>query len=363
VRILHIDEQTGWRGGEQQASYLIRGLVERGHACAIAGRPGSAFLTADHGVDLLQRFAAPFRGEFDLWSAYRLARAALRLEVDILHAHTSHALTYAVLARQIAGRGKVVASRRVDFPPRPNPFSRWKYRRADHIVAISNKIAQVMREFGVPETQMSVVHSGIDPERFDVAPLPRSELGTPEGVPLLGNVAALVGHKDHATLIAAMPIVLAAFPDAHLVIAGDGPLRADLERRIAELRVGHAVRLLGFRNDIPRLLKALDVFVMSSKEEGLGTSILDAMAAGVPVVATDGGGIPEMVRDGETGLLSPVGDAESLGRSIVRMVEDREFRNRSVAQAAAMVQAEFTWSEMAGGNLRIYQELARANLK
>lgn len=363
MRILHIDEQIGWRGGEQQASYLIRGLVERGHACAIAGRPGSAFLTADHGVDLLERFAAPFRGEFDLWSAFKLARAARRLEIDILHAHTSHALTSAVLARQIAGRGKVVASRRVDFPPRPNPFSRWKYQRADRIVAISNRIAQVMREFGVPEAQMSVVHSGIDPERFDVVPLPRAELGIPEGVPLLGNVAALVGHKDHATLIAAMPIVLDAFPDARLVIAGDGPLRTDLERRIAELRVGHAVRLLGFRNDIPRLLKALDVFVMSSKEEGLGTSILDAMAARVPVVATDGGGIPEIVRDGETGLLSPVGEAESLGRSMVRMVEDREFRNRSVAQAAAMVQAEFTWSEMADRNLRIYQELARTDPK
>jgi glycosyltransferase involved in cell wall biosynthesis len=159
-------------------------------------------------------------------------------------------------------------------------------------------------------------------------------------------------------LLAAMPVVLDAFPDAHLVIAGEGPLRTDLERQLDELRIGHAVHLLGFRDDIPRLLKTLDVFVMSSKEEGLGTSILDAMAAGVPVVATSGGGIPEVVEDGQTGLLVAVGDAEALGRAIVRMVEDRALRTHSIAHAAAKVQAEFTWTRMAERNLRIYEELA-----
>lgn len=358
MRILHIDEQSGWRGGEQQASYLIRGLVERGHLCAIAGRRGSPFLTRDHGVDLVARVAAPFRGEIDLWSAWVVARAVRRLEIDILHAHTSHGLTYSVVAQMLARRGKVVASRRVDFPPRANGFSRWKYRRADHIVAISHRIAEVMRTFGVPDRKLSVVHSGIDPSRFDVDPLPRSALGIPEGLPLLGNVAALVGHKDHATLIAAMPVVLESLPEAHLVIAGEGPLRAEIERQIGELGVGHAVHLLGYRDDVPRLIKALDVFVMSSKEEGLGTSILDAMAAGVPVVATDGGGIPEMVEDGETGLLAAAGDAEALGRAVVRMVNDRELRSRSVARAGAMVETKFTWNEMVSGNMRTYEELA-----
>ena len=358
MKILHIDEQSGWRGGEQQASYLIRGLVERGHSCAIAGRPESPFLTRDHGVDLLARIEAPFRGEIDLWSAWVVARDVRRLGIDILHAHTSHALTYAILARMIARRGSVVASRRVDFPPRGNAFSRWKYHRADRVIAISHRIAEVMRAFGVSDTKLSVVHSGIDPSRFDVEPLPRADLGVPEGVPLLGNVAALVGHKDQATLIAAMPAILKSYPRAHLIIAGDGPLRESLERLIAELDVKHAVHLLGFRDDVPRLLKALDVFVMSSKEEGLGTSVLDAMAAGVPVVATDGGGIPEAVRDGVTGLLAPVGDPESLGNAIIRMLGDRELRTRLIASAVAMVETEFTWTRMASENVRVYEDLA-----
>ena len=128
------------------------------------------------------------------------------------------------------------------------------------------------------ESRIQVVHSCIDPGRFDVEPLSRSELGVPEGVPLLGNVAALVDHKDQATLLAAMPGVLGKLPDLHLVIAGEGELRATLEHQIEHLRIGRAVRLLGFRNDVARLLRTLDAFVMSSKEEGLGTSVLDAMA-------------------------------------------------------------------------------------
>ncbi len=357
MRILHIDEQRGWRGGEQQASYLIRGLLARGHECAIAGRPGSAFVTTDHGSGLLEVVEAPFRGEADLWTAFQLARAVRRLDIDILHAHTSHALTYAVLARKLAGRGKVVASRRVDFPPRQNAFSRWKYGAADRIVAISEKIAEVMRTFGIPDSQLRVVHSGIDPGRLDVEPLPRAELGVPEGIPLLGNVAALVGHKDHRTLIAAMPVVLREVPEAHLIIAGEGPLRPNLERQIAQLNLGHAVHLLGFRNDVPAILKALDVFVMSSKEEGLGTSVLDAMAAGIPVVATAAGGIPEMVRDGETGLLAEAGNPQQLADRIVAVVRDSRMGDALRESAARLVRERFTLDAMVAGNLEIYHRL------
>ncbi len=357
MNILHIDEQTGWRGGEQQASYLIRGLAERGHTCVIAGRPRSPFLLANQGAGTVARIEAPFRGEIDLWSAALLARAVHRYAIDILHAHTSHALTYACLARALARRGKIVASRRVDFAPRPNAFSRWKYGCADRVIAISHRIGEVLREFGVPDSKLTVVHSGVDPARFDVAPLPRSALGVPDDVPLIGNVAALVGHKDHATLISAMPVVLSAIPDAHLVIAGDGPLRPEIEGRIAELDIGHAVHLLGFRDDVPQVLRALDVFVLSSKEEGLGTSVLDAMAAGVPVVATAGGGISEMVDHERTGLLTPPREPEALAQAIIRLLRDAELRRSLTAGGVALVHGRFTAEHMVTGNLSVYSEL------
>jgi glycosyltransferase involved in cell wall biosynthesis len=355
VNILHIDEQTGWRGGEQQAHYLIDGLARRGHVNILAGRPGSPFLTA--GPEDAPRIAAPFAGEFDLWTAWKLARAVRQHNVDILHAHTSHAHTQACLARMLAGRGKVVVSRRVDFEPRRNAFNRWKYRLPDRIIAISERIGEVLRAFGVVPPQLAVVHSAIDPARFDVPPLARAELGIPEGVPLLGNVAALVGHKDHATLIAAMPQVLRDLPELRLIIAGEGELRAPIEAQIAELGVGHAVTLLGYRKDVPRILRSIDVFVLSSKLEGLGTSVLDAMACKLPVVATAGGGIPEMVTHEETGLLSPPQDPQSLAQSIVRIFRDPGLAQRLANNAHQRLHDRFTVDRMVEGNLEVYKSM------
>ncbi|MCC6794159.1 MAG: glycosyltransferase [Candidatus Hydrogenedentes bacterium] len=357
MNILHIDEQTGWRGGEQQASYLIRGLAERGHRCFVAGKPGSEYLTRDHGARDLVRIPVPCRGELDLATAYRLSRAVREHNIDILHAHSSHAVIYAVLAKKFAGRGKVVASRRVDFPPNKNAFSRWKYNQPDRIVAISDCIARVLRDFGIPEHKLRTVHSGIDLKRFDVTPLPRSEIGIPEGVPLAGNVAALVGHKDHATLLDAVPAILRDVPEFRLVIAGEGPLRQQIEAQIERLEIGKSVKLLGQRSDVPRLLRALDLFVMSSSEEGLGTSVLDAMACGVPVVATDAGGIPEMVRDGETGFLVPLKNPSALANAVVRAMQNENLRNGLAQNATVLVNEEFTADSMVRENVGVYEEL------
>lgn len=361
MNVLHIDEQLGWRGGEQQTSYLIRGLSKRGHRCVIAGKPGSEFLARDHGVADLVRIPVPCRGELDVFTAYKLARVVREHSIDILHAHSSHAVTYAVLARKFAGRGRVVASRRVDFPPNANAFSRWKYSQPDRIVAISHCIARVLRDFGIANDNLRTVHSGIDLERFDVDPLPRAELAIPDGVPLAGNVAALVGHKDHETLLNAVPHILKGLPQFRLVIAGEGPLRPRLEAQIARLQIAHAVTLLGERKDVPRLLRSLDLFMMSSHEEGLGTSVLDAMACGAPVVATNAGGIPEMVRDGETGLLVPARDPAALGAAAVRMLCNADLRTSAPANALEMVRNEFTAECMVEGNLSVYRELMGLN--
>ncbi len=360
MNVLHIDEQRGWRGGEQQAAYLIRGLAQRGHAALVAGRTNEPFVGYDYGEEPIARIPAPFLGEVDLWTAWRLAKAVRRFNIDILHAHSSHAHTLACLARHLAGQGKVVVSRRVDFAPSNAPFSRWKYRLPDRIVAISNRIADVLRQFGVDEARLRIVHSCIDPARFDVAPLPRDELGVPEGVPLLGNVAALVGHKDHATLLAAMPAVLSALPDLHLVIAGEGKLRPDVESLIAGLDIGGSVHLLGYRNDVPAILRTVDAFVLSSKEEGLGTSVLDAMACGLPVVATAGGGIPEMVEHERTGLLAPVQAPEALADAIVRVFREPNLAAALGSNGQALVHERFTVDKMVEGNLRVYEELIEA---
>lgn len=357
MNVLHIDDQLGWRGGEQQASYLIAGLTKLGHRCVVAGRAAGAFLRSGFGGAEVIRVAIPCWGEMDPISPTLLARAVRSYDIDILHAHSSHAATYACVARKLARRGHVVVSRRVDFPPARNAFSAWKYAQPDRIVAISQCINRVLRAYGVPDAKLRVVMSGIDLARLDVPPVERESLGIPADAVLAGNVAALVGHKDHATLIAAMPAILHEVPHLRLVIAGEGALRKPLESQIRDMGVSRAVKLLGLRDDVPRLLRALDLFVLSSSEEGLGTSILDAMACGVPVVATDAGGISEMVTDGETGLLTPIRDPSALASAVVRMVRDADLRARVTAAAANRVRERFTVDRMVEGNLRVYEEL------
>lgn len=357
MNVLHINEQRGWRGGEQQASYLVRGLAQRGHTVAIAGRPGSAFLESDHGVDNLIRVAAPMRSEFDPMSAWILAKAIRRHEIDIIHAHTSHAHTHACLARMLARRGKVVVSRRVDFPPRKGMMNRWKYSMPDRVVAVSNFIAGVMREYGYDESKLDVVHSGTDPSRFvGVEPLPRSAFGVPDGVPLLANTAALVGHKDHATLMAAMPFVLRELPDLHLVCIGEGELRPAIEAQIAELAIGKSVTLLGHRRDVPQILKAADAFVLSSKEEGFGGVAIEAMASGLPVVCTAAGGMSETVVHEKTGLLVPIRNPEALAAAIVRIFREPELV-ATLKKNGAEQGERFSIDRMIEGNLNVYQSL------
>jgi glycosyltransferase involved in cell wall biosynthesis len=304
-------------------------------------------------------FPLAFRSELDVLTARRIGKIVREHEIDILHAHTAHGHMMACLGRKFAGRGKVVVSRRVDFVPKQTFTNRIKYGMPDRYVAISRKIGDVLREFGIGDDKISVVYSAIDPGRMDVEAVPRGELPCESSGPLIGNVAALVDHKDQGTLIRAMQVVLKEIPDASLVIAGEGTLRGELERLVGELELGERVHFLGYRDDVPCLMGALDVFVMSSKEEGLCTSILDAMAAGVPVAATAGGGIPEIVRHEETGLLAEIGDVEALGGHIVRLLRDSELCANLKGNARAMIEKTHTVERMVEGNLAVYEELMR----
>jgi glycosyltransferase involved in cell wall biosynthesis len=353
---LHIDEQRGWRGGEQQAASLVRGLGQRGQRVLLAGRPGAPFLTRDHGAGA-QRHAFGFRNAADLVTAARLAGVVHRERVDIVHAHTSHAHHFACLACKLAGRGRVVVTRRVDFPPSRNPLTAWRYANADRVVAISECIAGVMRAYGVAEDRLAVIHSTQDPARLAVDPLPRNELGVSPDAKLLLCPAALVGHKDHATLLAAMACVRESVPEACLLLAGEGPLRPQLEEQAGRLRLGDSVRFLGQRDDVPRLLQTADLFVLSSAMEGMGSAVIEALMCGLPVVATEAGGIPENIRHEETGLLAPVGNPGALGDAIVRLLRDPALASRLAGAGKRFALAERSADTMVERYVRLYEEV------
>jgi len=359
VKVLHVDTGRTWRGGQQQVLYLHRGLSGLGvESHLVCSSRGELLERARH--EGLPARGLPLRGEWDLASAWRLGREARRLGATVLHAHSSHALTLCLLAQPWAGKVSLVATRRVDFPPARQPLNRWKYRSPKRLVAISRAIWEIMEGFGVPTERLRLVHSGVDMGRV----LPgsgqgfRRELGVGEDELLVGNVAHLADHKGQRYLVDAVPLVLRAFPRARFVIVGEGELAADLRARAAALNLGDRLVFTGFRPDVPAILDALDLFVMPSHLEGLGTVVMDALAAGKPVVAAAAGGIPEIIENGSHGLLVPPRDPEALAGAIVRLLRDPDLSARLATDGLRRVRDTFSVEAMVAGNLAVYRELS-----
>jgi len=321
MKIAHIDTERTWRGGEQQALSLVEGLARRGHQNVVAARPDSPF------ADRVARFAEIL--PVSPWSEWALATGAglrgafARAGVEVVHAHTGHAVALAALAT--AGtRLPVVITRRVDFPIGRNPLSRWKYRRAARLIAISRGVRDVLLSDGIPPDRIALVPSGSDFRRYENIPLlTRAQLGLPETGVIVGQVAALAPHKDQATFLAMIAALRArGRADVTGVLVGDGALRAELETEAMRLGVRDAVRFLGHRDDALGCVRLFDVFCFSSWAEGLGTSIIDAMALGVPVAATRVGGIPDLVEDGVTGFGAPPRDPSALADAVEKCLQE-----------------------------------------
>ena len=234
--------------------------------------------------------------EVDLSAAWKLSRIIRQWKPQIVHAHDPHAVAMASLALSFAApepRPRVVASRRVDFHLQAHSFSRWKYRQVDLFIAASDAIKQILEHDGIPDSQIVVVHDGIDVAKIGRLPPVdiHAEFWLPHGVPVIVNVGALVAHKGQKHLLEAMPRLRRAVPDAHLVIFGEGELRGALEKQIKELRLDKHALLAGFREDVLQIMKSADLFVMSSVTEGLGSTVLDAMAMRLAVVGTTAGAV------------------------------------------------------------------------
>jgi glycosyltransferase involved in cell wall biosynthesis len=360
VKVLHVDTGRSWRGGQQQIAYLHKGLLQRGI---------DSFLICTAGGQLHRRcveaglpvHGLPLRGEWDLQSAWRIARCLRRSRVTHLHLHSSHAQTLGLLGAALGGFHRVIVTRRVDFVPRRHLANRWKYGRAvTRFVAISDAIRQILIGWGVEVERIRLVHSGVavgEPAPSDGARV-RAELGISPDQVLIGNVAHLAEHKGQRYLIEAIPVVIASHPEARFVIVGEGELEGDLKSRAQALDLGDRLLFAGFRPDVPAILGALDVFVMPSHLEGLGTVVLDALAARTPVVATRAGGIPEVITDGHHGLLVPAKDPAALARGILRLVDDRAWAARLAEAGRQRVEECFSVESMVSGNVAVYDELA-----
>jgi len=361
---LHIDTARTWRGGQNQVLLTVNGLREIGQRAALVAHPdGELRKRAAEGLELVP--LAP-KSEMDFTAAWRLNRVIKRLRPDVIHAHDAHGVAMAGLALSLGaaaakqGEPPLVVSRRVDFHLRSNSFSRWKHRQVDCFIAASEAIRQMLVADGVPDERTVTVHEGIDVEHVLAAPLVdvHQAFFLPHGAPVVGNIAALVPHKGQRHLIEAAHIVVQTLPDVRFVILGEGELREPLERLIKEYHLEKHVLLPGFRTDVLGCLKSFDLFVMSSVTEGLGTSLLDAMACARPIVATEAGGIPEVVDRGVTGLLVPPRDHTAMAAAIVELIGDQARRQAMGAAGFARVNERFTVERMVAGTAAVYARVA-----
>lgn len=357
---LHIDTARTWRGGQNQVLLTVLGLRSIGQRAMLVADPaGELRQRAAEGLELVP--LAP-KSEMDLSAAWRLSRLIKQVRPDVVHAHDPHGVAMAALALSMGTSGlspALIASRRVDFHIKQNALSRWKYRQVDCFICSSDAIRRMLVADGVPESRTTVVYEGIDIERVDAAPALdlHAELWLPRHAPIVGNVAALVPHKGQRHLIEAAALVVQKVPDTRFVIAGEGELRHQLERLIAEHRLDKHVFLLGFRPDVLSVHKAFDIFAMSSITEGLGTSLLDAMACARPIVASAAGGIPEVVVDGQTGVVVPPRDRHALAAALVRLLNDEALRRTMGAAGRARVKQMFSVEEMVRGTMAVYQRV------
>jgi glycosyltransferase involved in cell wall biosynthesis len=351
LRVVHLASGREWRGGQRQVWLLARELarlsvpqiVVTGHTGELArriGHDGIPLRTVPWTVGLDPRVLPGLVTE-------------LRMAPALVHAHDAHAVTLGGVAAALTGR-PLVATRRVDFHLRRRGY--WG--RAARIIAISEAVAGMLAEDGIAPERIHVVHSGIAVDEVRRTPPLgiRARLGLASDALIAANVAALVAHKDHATLVRAAALLRDTLPSLHWVVAGEGVERPALERLRAELGVDHRVHLLGHLDEPARLIADASCFVMSSREEGLGTSVLEAMALGIPVASTTAGGLPEMLQEG-AGLLVPPRDPAALAAAVGRLLREPALARDLVGNAAQRVE-RFTAARMAEAVRSVYRSLA-----
>lgn len=364
LTILHSESSLGWGGQENRTLHECVGLKKLGVRVMVLCKPGSLLAERARAAGLEVR-THPMTSNRDI-SAIRYCMGLIKsASIDVVNTHSGDDSFICAIAGRLSGRRPVIVrTRHLALPITSKiTYSRFPHR----VVTVSEHVRRyLVEEKGIPGERVVAVPTGIDLERFDPSSTPdtlRDELGLSRDALVAGTVAILRRKKGHHVLLAAIPEILREVPGAVFVFAGDGPQRQNIEDKIKELGIGSSVKLLGLRTDVPAVLKALDLFVLPTLQEALGTSFLEAAAMRKPTVGTRVGGVPEAVKDGVTGLLVEPDDAKGLASAVVKLLKDPELR-RSMGEAGReMVERDFSTERMVERMLELYTGLVRQKTK
>lgn len=348
LRVLHIDSGRDWRGGQRQVLLLATGLTQRGHKSLILAPKDSPLLTRAKAAGL-DAEPVSAHGDWDLLAAVDVRRRVKEFRADITHAHDARSHAVAVVALMGLNQPPLVVTRRVQFIPKA---VRLKYgNRVTRFIAVSAAVKNAMVEGGVDPQRITIVHSGVDePPATLVARNWREELGWPDNSVICGVVGAMTAEKGVADLAAiSEQLEPEARARARLVLIGG-------ERR-GRIKIGEVTGFsAGFIEEIVPAIAGLDVLWHPSRAEGLGTSVIDAMAVGVPPIAFAVGGIPEVVEHDVNGLLVQPGDLLAFARAADKLIDDEAARMR-LAEAARTRSRTLSAETMTRGTEAVYYQL------
>ncbi|MEI7596344.1 MAG: glycosyltransferase [Bacteroidota bacterium] len=361
--VLHLSTAKTWRGGEQQMIYLAEEMQKKQIQQIVFCIEKSKV------AEICEQKSIPYRcfkkrTSLDIFAALKLANLCKNNEIDIIHTHDSHAHTTAVLSAVLFGnKSKIFVSRRVDFPVKKTWFSYFKYNHKSvvRIACVSEMINKITSKAIKDKSKLITIYSGIDLKKFDVSfdkDFLRKEFNLEKDTVIIGNTSAVAPHKDYFTFVDSAEKFIKKGISSKFFIAGNGPLQNEIKEYIESKGLSNDIILLGFRKDILQVLNGFDVFLITSKTEGLGTSILDAFASGVPVIATKAGGIPEIVVHEKTGLLAPIKDSNALANLLEQIINDKELKNRLVENATELLNSftkENTANKTIGEYIKLYK--------
>ncbi|MFN2576318.1 MAG: glycosyltransferase family 4 protein [Pyrinomonadaceae bacterium] len=355
MRILQICSARDIGGGERHLADLANTLSRRGHDVFAAVRSGSRLRAELRSLPPENIIELPMRNSLNLASAVKLSRFVRQQHIDIVHAHVARDYPLAALA---AGRSKarLVLTRHVLFPL--NRVHRLTLRRTARVIAVSQAVAESLYSRRIFAAEKIVtIHNGIDVEKFASAGHDRGHSGKLR----VGTVGHLGPIKGLANFVRAAAIACANRDDLEFIIAGEdkSPSRENglaLEKLIGELKVAHAVKLVGWVDNVATLLSTLDLFVSAARSEPFGLAIVEAMAAGVPVVATASEGAREIIEDKQTGRLVPINNIEAMTTAIIDLLNDRAAANRLADNARIRVHENFSLDKTVQRTEQVYTD-------
>lgn len=360
MKIIHVETGRHFYGGAQQVVWLLGGLRDAGVDNVLVCPPGSGIDAAAR-AERIRIVNVECAGDADLAFAWRLKKVLERERPELLHSHSRRGAD--VLGGFAAYRAGVpaIVSRRIDHPE-SKLAARVRYRHFRRIIAISEHVAAVLRESGVDPGRVTVIRSAVNSGRYQASPERArlaQELGIAGDAIAIAAAGQLIARKGHRYLLEAMSVVAPRMPGAHLVIFGQGSLEAELKAQAAALGLAEHVQFAGFREDLDGWLGAFDLLVHPALREGLGVVMLEAAAAGVPVVAFDVAGSREAVAHGESGLLVTPKDPGALAEAILRLAGDSALRERYAAAGRERMRREFSIEVMVNRHIRLYETVLR----